>query len=231
MEVTTPWQPLGVLFVGTTLLCCHVLQRVTLGAACCNMLQRVAACCSVLQRVAACCSVLQYLPAHLLVAPWEGVFIIPSLFLSYSWQDLVRGRCSFDARRQILFVGALSLEGVLMISSLFLCVPMIRSRPSRDFCWYCKESMWISCILHCSALQHVAAHLLATFWELWKSVCIYVHTTSNICVYTPIIFSNRADYSRSLFPISLCTRNSLPAPLRLLLTLSDEYMYICIYNI
>jgi len=28
---------------------------------------------------------------------------------SYSWQDLVRGRCSRDARRQILFVGAVSL--------------------------------------------------------------------------------------------------------------------------
>jgi len=58
--------------------CCRLLQRVVVrrrnkytiemivplpAAACCSVLQRVAACCSALQRVAACCSVLQRVAA------------------------------------------------------------------------------------------------------------------------------------------------------------------------
>ena len=53
---------------------------------------------------------------------FEGNFWLPRSKISYftrrevrfsSWQDLVRGRCSLDARRQILFVGAVSLSEIL----------------------------------------------------------------------------------------------------------------------
>jgi len=51
----------------------------------------------------------------------------------YSWRDLVRGRCSLDARWQILFVGTVSLNAHLIV--IYICIyremTLFNGKPNR----------------------------------------------------------------------------------------------------